>query len=130
VLLAVMPPELPVALGLGFEAKDFSKVRQADVAAYAAPLSSLAGQHALIASAAHLKSEGAERLIAGYGQIRQPTLVMTCLDDGIVPPSTAVRLSRTLPRGQLRLLDGCRHLAPEQTPDAVSAGIAAFLTQR
>jgi pimeloyl-ACP methyl ester carboxylesterase len=130
VLLAVLPAEWPVAIALAMEQRTASGVRGADVAAYAGPLNSPGGAHALVATAAHLVPADAASLTATYARLSQPTLVMSCLDDGIVPPSTAVRLSRTLPHARLDLLEGCRHLAPEQVPDAISTAIAQFLVRR
>lgn len=119
--LMLMPAELPTAFGLYSERADMSHVGEADVRIYAEPLRESGGRHALIETARQLRPANAAQIIARYPSIRQPTLVVTCRGDQIVPLSTAQRLARMLPRARLEVLEGCDHIPSEQRPEAITA---------
>lgn len=119
--LMLMPAELPTAFGLFSEKADMSHVGEADVRIYAEPLRDSAGRHALIETARQLRPANAAQIISRYPSIRQPTLVVSCRNDQVVPLSTAQRLSQMLPRARLEVLEGCDHIPSEQRPEAVTA---------
>ena len=60
--------------------------------------------------------------------ITQPTLVATGSDDQRSTPAMARALADALPNGHSSVLQGLRHLAPLESPDAVAALIDGFLT--
>jgi pimeloyl-ACP methyl ester carboxylesterase len=119
VMLNILPPQIPTALGLLSEATGMGHITETDIRFYAAPLSDVAGRHALIQSARQIAPADADGIIRRYPRIQQPVLVVGCREDRTVPISTAVRMARILPRARLRVLEGCDHIPPEQTPGAV-----------
>jgi pimeloyl-ACP methyl ester carboxylesterase len=127
VALTLLPPEVPIALALMMEKMGFERMTGRDVAIYADPLVQPGGVHALIETARQIMPVDFPRIIAGYRAITQPTLVLACRDDQVVPLSTARRLSRTVPSARLAVLDNCDHVPPEQAPEAVVAALRAFL---
>jgi len=44
-------------------------------------------------------------IVARYPSIKQPTLLVWCGHDDIVPPTTGLRLQRTLPHARLAIID-------------------------
>lgn len=126
VALMLVPAELPTAFGLYSENADMSHLGEADLRIYADPIRGSAGRHALIESARQLRPANAAQVIARYRSVRQPTLIVSCRNDRIVPLSTGQRLVRMLPRARLEVIDGCDHIPSEQRPAAVTALIRGF----
>lgn len=127
VMLHIVPPELPTILSFAMEKMGLARVHQRDIDIYADPLHEPGGPHALIQTARHIVPADFSRMIAHYPTIAKPTLVMTCREDQVVPATSAVRLSRAIPRARLAVLEGCDHILPEQAPQAVIAEMKRFL---
>lgn len=127
VMLHIVPPEVPTILSFAMEKMGLSGVHQRDIDIYADPLHEPGGPHALIQTARHIVPVDFDRMIARYPTIAKPTLVMTCREDQVVPATSALRLSRALPKARLSVLEGCDHITPEQAPQAVIAEMRRFL---
>lgn len=63
------------------------------------------------------------------GQLRMPILVITGVDDRIVPTSETLRLAKQLPASQLVVIPAAGHLPQEEQPQAFLDAVNAFLSQ-
>lgn len=114
-LLALVPPELAASAALDRQVAA-GAIDENDVRAYAAPFHDAAARHALIASARQLMPRNIHEIVARYPSIRQPTLLVWCSHDDVVPPSTGRRLQRTLPDARLAIIPGCEHSPADEKP--------------
>ena len=114
-LLALVPPEWPARMALGRQRAD-ATVTDSDIAAYAEPYRDPAAHHALIETARHVEPSDWNAITSRYNSIIQPTLLIWCLDDTLVPAATGLRLSRTLPLSRLATIEGCAHSPPDERP--------------
>lgn len=114
-ILDLVPPEWPARMAL-VRQQEAATISESDIAAYAAPYREEGARHALIATALALEPENWHAVTSGFAGIRQPTLLVWCLDDTLVPASTGLRLSRTLPASDLKTIEGCAHSPPDERP--------------
>ncbi len=121
------PPELETYKGLVAAYADPQKITLDTVRAYARPLYTPGGRHALIQTAQEIIPRNLPALIARYGSIEQPTLLLWCAADPVVPLSVGRRLLRALPRARLTVLKGCGHIPQEELPATTLAILRAFL---
>jgi pimeloyl-ACP methyl ester carboxylesterase len=123
----MVPPILQTRIALRIAYFDNSKIENDEVEAYAAPLRTAAGKHAIIHSARQIMPEGLDEISARYKTITMPTLIMWCDHDRIVPLDVGLKLRRTLPNSSLRIVDGCGHMPQEEQPDATLSYLQDFL---
>jgi sigma-B regulation protein RsbQ len=64
---------------------------------------------------------------ADLAQVDVPTLVLQCRNDIIAPVSVGEYVQRSLPKGQLVVLDATGHCPHLSAPEQTTAAIAAFL---
>jgi len=128
--LLATPPELEVYKGLLAAYADPGKITFETVSAYARPLYEPGGRHALIKTAQGIIPANLSTLTARYRTIEQPTLLIWCAQDRVVPLSVGRRLARALPKAQLAVLRGCGHVPQEEAPAATLGLIKAFLAAR
>ncbi len=106
------------------------KLPEADVAGYAAPYGSLGSSHAFVATTEAILKANTNRMGSRYPEIVQPTLVVWCRHDRVVPLMTGSKLARLLPDAHLDILSHCNHLPQDEVPDSLVADIQAFLKRR
>jgi pimeloyl-ACP methyl ester carboxylesterase len=107
---------------------DPSKITWDAVRAYALPLYEIGGRYALVETAKEMIPANLPKLIAGYPTIHQPTLLVWCAEDSIVPAWVGHRLAHDLPNAaRLSLINGCGHAPQEELPKATLALIRGFL---
>jgi pimeloyl-ACP methyl ester carboxylesterase len=123
----MVPPALQTRIALRIAYFDNSKIEDDEVEAYAAPLRTAAGKHAIIHSARQIMPEGLDEISARYKTIKIPTLIMWCDHDRIVPLDVGLKLRRTLPNSSLRIIEGCGHMPQEEQPDATLSYLQDFL---
>lgn len=114
-LLTLVPPELAASAALDKQVMA-GVIDDNDVRAYAAPFYDAAARHALIATARAIVPPNWPEIVARYPSIKQPTLLVWCGHDDIVPPTTGLRLERTLPHARLAIIDGCEHSPADEKP--------------
>src|SRR5262245_7904466 len=95
--LVATPPELEVYKGLFVAYADPGKITLETVSAYARPLYEPGGRHALMKTAQGIIPANLSTLTARYRNIRQPTLLIWCAQDRVVPLWVGSRLARALP---------------------------------
>ena len=125
--MSAVPPEAAAAGALMLAYKDPSRIAAADIAAYARPLYDAGTRHALIRTAERIVPDNLAELTNRYRTIRQPTLIIWCRDDRIVPLVIGFQLVASLPAARLEVLDTCGHLPHEEAPAATLAAIQRFL---
>ena len=126
-LLALVPPEWPARMALGRQHAE-NTVSDADIAAYAEPYREPGARHALMATARNVEPADWAALTSRYPTITQPTLLVWCLDDTLVPAATGLRLSRTLPSNRLATIEGCAHSPPDEKPAELVAILRPWLS--
>lgn len=126
VALNLVPPHVSVSLALMAEAFGMPHITEDDIKFYAQPLLDTGARHALIATARQIQPSNTETIVHYYPTIKQPTELIWCRIDQVVPLSTGERLARTLPRARLTVLEGCDHATPEQKPGPVAEIIRRF----
>lgn len=125
--LLATPPELEVFKGLVAAYAEPQNITFEVVRAYARPLYDPGGRQALVKTAQSIIPADLPTLIARYRSIRQPTLLLWCSQDRLVPLWVGRRLARTLPNARLSVLQGCGHVPQEEVPAATLGRIKAFL---
>jgi pimeloyl-ACP methyl ester carboxylesterase len=127
VAMTLTPPEVMVRLLLRYVSAPGRDIPEADIRGYAAPYYDLGSRHAFIATAQAILDANGSRMGARYSAIQQPTLVLWCRRDRIVPLATGRRLVRRLPNARLETLKRCNHLPQDETPDVLLGRLRAFL---
>jgi pimeloyl-ACP methyl ester carboxylesterase len=128
VAMTVAPPEVMARLLLRYVSAPGRDIPESDIRGYAAPFNDPASRHAFIATARAILDANGHGMDARYSAIRQPTLLIWCRRDRIVPLATARRLARRLANARLQILKQCNHLPQDEVPDALLARMRAFLT--
>jgi pimeloyl-ACP methyl ester carboxylesterase len=120
-------PEIEAYKGLYATYYDPSKITFEAVRAYALPLYDLGGRYAFLKTAEEIIPPNVSALIARYPTIHQPTLLIWCAEDTVVPTWVGRRLARHLPNAQLSILRGCGHAPQEELPARTLALMRTFL---
>src|ERR1700675_3556499 len=95
--VSMIQPSVQTRVALRIAYFDDSKIDQDEVDAYAAPLRTAAGKHAIIYSARQIVPNGLAEISERYKTIELPTLILWCDHDRIVPLEVGLKLRRTLP---------------------------------
>jgi len=128
--LFTAPPELEAYKGLFAAYADPDKITWETVRAYARPLYEEGGRHALLKTAQGIIPANLPALTAAYPTIHQPTLLIWCAEDRVVPLAVGRRLVRVLPRAELSVFKGCGHVPQEEEPALTFARLKSFLQRQ
>jgi pimeloyl-ACP methyl ester carboxylesterase len=123
----MVPPSVQTRVALKIAYFDDSKIDEDEVDAYAAPLKTEAGKHAIIYSARQIVPDGLAEISERYKTIELPTLILWCDHDRIVPLEVGLKLRRTLPNSTLRLVEDCGHMPQEEQPASTLKLLQGFL---
>jgi pimeloyl-ACP methyl ester carboxylesterase len=126
----MVPVEAQIRVALKIAYYDDSKIDDAQVTAYAEPLRSAAGKHAVIHTARQIVPPDIEALSERYKSITLPTLILWCDHDRIVPLDIGLKLRRKLPKSTLRIIGACGHMPQEEQPKATLELIQGFLAKK
>jgi pimeloyl-ACP methyl ester carboxylesterase len=118
-LASVVPPEAMARLLLREALGGAADMPEEDIKGYAAPYHDDAAKNAFLATARSIVSESGDEIASHYRTIREPTLIVWCRKDPIVPLRAGKRLKRTLPGARIAILENCHHLPQEETPLAL-----------
>jgi len=121
------PPYMQARTALRIAYYDDSMISFQDVAAYARPLTTPGGKHALIETAKSIDLDDFKAITERYGTIKQPTLIIWCDHDKVVPEPVGRRLHATMPRSTFKQMKDCGHLPHEEKPEETVSAITAFL---
>ncbi len=97
--------------------------------AYAGPICSPGGRHALLQVAKQAVPENFEELIAQYPSISVPTLLIWGRNDRVIPLSIGERLNSDIINSRLVVLDHVGHVPQEEKPEETIAAISKFLAE-
>jgi pimeloyl-ACP methyl ester carboxylesterase len=125
--LFTAPPELEAYKGLFAAYADPDKITWETVRAYARPLYEEGGRHALLKTAQGIIPANLPALTAAYPTIHQPTLLIWCAHDRVVPLAVGRRLVRVLRRAELSVFRACGHVPQEEEPALTLARLKSFL---
>ena len=125
--LNLLPPKITAQMSLSRDLGNFNHITEADIARYAMPLREAAAAHALITTAQRIVPDNLPELVRRYPSIQQPTLLIWCRDDPVVPLVTGISLKRMLPHAQLQIFNSCTHVPPEESPGELLGHMRDFL---
>jgi pimeloyl-ACP methyl ester carboxylesterase len=106
---------------------DKKKITSKDVAAYAGPMASPGGRHALLQTARRCIPPNADELLAKVKTITVPTFILWGREDRITPLEVGEQLHQAIPNSTLEIIEQCGHVPQEEKPDETIARISKFL---
>ena len=106
---------------------DKKKITNKDVAAYARPMASPGGRHALLQTVRQCLPPNADELIAKVKSITVPTFILWGREDRIIPLKVGELLHQAIPNSTLEIIEQCGHVPQEEKPDETIARISKFL---
>jgi pimeloyl-ACP methyl ester carboxylesterase len=127
VAMTITPPEFMARLLLHAVSAPGRSVPERDIRGYAAPFYDLGSRHAFIATGQSIVETNRPKMGLAYRNIDQPTLIVWCKRDRIVPVATGRRLANVLPRARLAILNKCNHLPQDEVPEALLSTLLPFL---
>lgn len=122
-----LPPKCQIRIVLRKSYYDPSKITKQQVDAYAAPLASPGGRHALLQIGKRAIPKDIQSYIDRYPTISVPTLILWGEGDRVLPRLIGERLEAAIPNSRLELIKFAGHIPQEEQPDAVIARIQQFL---
>ena len=96
---------------------DPKKITDDQIAAYAAPIASPGGKHALLETGKQIIPPNIDELTARYKDINVPTLIIWGQQDKIISPEAGNLLDQAIPNSTLELIDQCGHVPQEEKPE-------------
>jgi pimeloyl-ACP methyl ester carboxylesterase len=126
--ISVAPPELMARMLLRYVSAPGRDIPEEDVRGYALPFYAHGARLAFLATAQSILAANVPAMGARYRDIRQPTLLVWCRRDRIVPLATGRKLARRLPNARLEILKACNHLPQDEVPLTLLGKLEAFLT--
>lgn len=126
-MIYLSPSRLAAKMTLRMCYHDRKKITKQQVEAYAAPLASLGGRHALLHTARQCIPANADELIAAVRTITVPTLILWGREDKVIPLKVGKLLHELIPNSTLDVIEQCGHIPQEEKPDETIARISEFL---
>ena len=126
-VLMVTPPKLLAQLLLTVVSAPGREIPDGDVEGYAEPFRDEGTRHAFVATARAIFDANKPHMGKSYRAIRQPTLLIWCRRDRVVPLATGRRLAKQIPNARLQILNQCNHLPQDEVPDVLLSKLKAFL---
>jgi pimeloyl-ACP methyl ester carboxylesterase len=123
------PPKLQTRTVLCQSYYDPRKITAEQVAAYAKPLASRGGRHALLQIGRQAIPKNIDELIAKYPTISVRTLIIWGERDEILPRLIGERLKKAIPNSRLEEIKRAGHVPQEEQPDEVVRHIKAFISE-
>jgi pimeloyl-ACP methyl ester carboxylesterase len=123
----LLPAKTQIRIVLKKSYYDPSKITEQQVDAYAGPLASPGGRHALLEIARRAIPKDIRSYIDRYPTISVPTLILWGEDDRVLPALIGERLNSAIPNSRLEQIKFAGHIPQEEQPDAVIARMKEFL---
>ncbi|HYU98467.1 MAG TPA: alpha/beta hydrolase [Pyrinomonadaceae bacterium] len=123
----LLPPKTQIKIVLKKSYYDPAKITQQQIDAYAGPLASKGGRHALLEIGKLAIPKDFQKYIDRYPTISVPTLILWGEDDRVIPLLIGQRLKAAIPNSRLEQIQLAGHIPQEEQPDAVIAHMRAFL---
>lgn len=125
--MVLVPPEIQTQAALRIAYEDNRKATAETAAAYAAPLRSEGGRHAVISTVQQIVPPDIDEVAAKYKTIKMPVLLLWCENDKVVPLEIGWRLGGELPNATFHMLRNCGHMPQEEEPVETARRIKDFL---
>lgn len=106
---------------------DSAKITKEQIEAYAAPIASPGGKHALLETGKQIIPPNIDELTAKYKDINVPTLIIWGKQDKIIDPIVGELLDQAIPNSTLKRIDQCGHVPQEERPEATIPLVLDFL---
>ena len=126
-IIYLSPSKLAAKMTLRMCYYDRKRITREQVEAYAAPIASLGGRHALLQTARQCIPANADELIAAVSRITVPTLILWGREDKVIPLRVGKLLHELIPNSTLDVIEQCGHIPQEEKPDETIARISEFL---
>ena len=122
-----LPPALQIAMVLYQSYYDPRNITCDQIEAYAKPIASRGGRHALLEIGKRAIPKDIQSYIDEYPTISVPTLILWGEDDHVLQRDVGVKLNVAIPDSRLQYIKFAGHIPQEEQPDAVLCRIKAFL---
>jgi len=126
-IVYLVPSKLAAKFVLRASYYDKNKITEEQVKAYADPIASEGGRHALLQTARQCVPANSDEIIAKLNTITVPTLILWGKEDGVIPIKAAELLDQALPDSKLEVIDQCGHIPQEEKPAETIASIFKFM---
>ena len=126
-IIYLSPTKLAVKMVLRRCYYDKNKITSKDGAAYATPMASPGGRHALLQTVRQCIPPNADELLAKVKTITVPTFILWGREDRIIPLKVGELLHQAIPNSTLEIIEQCGHVPQEEKPDETIARISRFL---
>jgi pimeloyl-ACP methyl ester carboxylesterase len=123
----LLPAKLMAKSILKLAYYDKDKITAPQIAAYAAPIASPGGKHALIETGKQIIPPNIDELTARYKDINVPTLIIWGKQDKIISPQAGDLLAHEIAGSILESIDLCGHVPQEEKPEATVPLVLNFL---
>jgi pimeloyl-ACP methyl ester carboxylesterase len=123
----LLPAKCQIRIVLKKSYYDPAKITEAQVDAFAGPLASPGGRHALLETGKRAIPKNIRTYIDKYPTISVPTLILWGEDDRVLPLLIGQRLNAAIGGSRLEQIKFAGHIPQEEQPDAVIARIKVFL---
>lgn len=124
----ILPATLQARKVLELCYHDPRRITDEQVEAYAAPLRTSSGRHALIETARRVLPPDMDRVTSDYKQLAAPTLLLWGRHDRVVPLEVGQRLHSELPNSRLAIIEDAGHIPQEETPAETLAELRDWLS--
>ncbi|MEP6570708.1 MAG: alpha/beta hydrolase [Acidobacteriota bacterium] len=122
-----LPPALQIAMVLYQSYYDPRNITCDQIEAYAKPIASRGGRHALLEIGERAIPKDIQSYIDEYPKISVPTLILWGEDDHVLQRDVGVKLNVAIPDSRLQYIKFAGHIPQEEQPHAVLCRIKAFL---
>jgi pimeloyl-ACP methyl ester carboxylesterase len=126
-IIYLAPSKLAAKMTLRRCYYDIKRTTREQMEAYAAPLASPGGRHALLQTVRQCVPANADELISNLNQITVPTFILWGREDRVIPLRVGEFLHQAIPNSTFEIIEQCGHVPQEEKPDETIARISKFL---
>ncbi|MGH9872455.1 MAG: alpha/beta fold hydrolase [Pyrinomonadaceae bacterium] len=126
-MIYLAPSKLAARMTLRMCYFDRKKITTEQINAYAEPIASAGGRHALLQTARQCVPANADDVIAQLSTITVPTFILWGREDQVIPLRIGELLHQLIPNSTLEIIDRCGHIPQEEMPDETIARILRFM---
>ena len=106
---------------------DIKRTTREQMEAYAGPMASPGGRHALLQTVRQCVPANADEIIAKLNLITVPTFILWGRQDKVIPLRVGELLHQAIPNSTFEIIEQCGHVPQEEKPDETIARISRFL---
>lgn len=127
--VALYAPDIWIKAGLKMAYHDSRLIDREHIARYAPCYRNKEAKRALVQTCRSLVPVDQEEIVARYGELRLPVLLLWGSHDHIVPLSQGQRLQAAVPGSRLQVIDQCGHNPQEEKPRETCEIITRFMEE-